>query len=286
MILLRAYIELLKPRILTMQFISLTLGYLMAAPTGHRVWVVWGWALLGTALVSGGAAAWNHAMEWRYDSQMDRTRNRPIPKGIVTPMQAYTFGTLLCLCGESVLFYQVNPCSALLAGLTALLYLVVYTPLKRVTWWNTFIGAIPGAIPPLGGWAAATGSLNLHAWSLFLILWVWQLPHFFAIAWMYMDDYAKAGFRMLSGQDPKGTKTTIQILFYSAILIFASLWPVYLGLLGKIYAVLALMMGVLFLKTGIQFAKSRSKQDAKAVLKGSVYYLPALLGSMLLDYFL
>lgn len=285
MILFRAYIELLKPRILTMQFVSLTLGYLLASPTPAHAWTLWGWALLGTACVSGGAAAWNHALEWKFDSQMDRTRNRPIPKGLITPAQAYLFGGMLCLLGVGILFFHVNLYSAILAALTALLYVAVYTPLKRVTWWNTFIGAIPGAIPPLGGWAAATGSLNIHAWSLFLILWVWQLPHFFAISWMYMDDYAKAGFKMLSGQDPKGTKTTIQILFYSIALILVSLWPVYLGLLGGVYAALALIIGTMFLKTGVRFARSRSKQDAKSVLKGSVYYLPALLGAMLLGYF-
>ncbi len=283
---IRAYIELLKPRILTMQFISVSLGYLMAGGQTFPGFPTWGIAIIGTALVSGGAAAWNHAIEWRQDALMERTHNRPIPSGLISPLAGVIYGTTLCASGIAILALFVNPLCSFLAMLTALLYVVVYTPLKKLTWLNTFVGAIPGAIPPLGGWAAATGNLSIGAWSLFLILFIWQLPHFFAIAWMYKDDYAKAGFKMLSVEDPTGRRTVFQILVFTVILIIVSLWPVSLGLLHRVYALGALIGGLLFLKTGVTFAKTRSRQEARQVLKGSVYYLPALFLLMAIDAFL
>ena len=214
---------------------------------------------------------------------MNRTRQRPIPSGAISPAEALSFGLVLVLLGVTLLAWRVNLLTGFLSLMTVFLYVLVYTPLKRVTWLNTFVGAIPGALPPVGGWAAATGSLDIGAWVLFLILFIWQHPHFYAIAWMYRDDYARGGFKMLPVVEPDGASTFQQILLYSLLLIPISLFPTIIGMSGWIYGGGVLVMGIGMLLVGLSVASSRSNQDAKRLLKASVLYLPAFLVLILID---
>jgi protoheme IX farnesyltransferase len=205
---------------------------------------------------------------------MHRTKKRPLPAGLVTPSEALTFGLVLVLLGVTLLAWQVNLVTGFLSLLTVFLYVLVYTPLKRVTWWNTVIGAIPGALPPMGGWTAATGSIDLGAWVLFLILFIWQHPHFYAIAWMYRDDYERGGFKMLPVVAPDGRSTFLQVIWFSVILIPASLLPTALGIAGAFYAWGIALLGLIMFVLGLNLWRTRSVQDAKVLLKASVIYLP------------
>ena len=209
-----AYCELAKSRILVLILVVTAIGYFLGArgQIDSELLVV---LLLGTALTCGGSAVLNQYIERDTDRLMERTRRRPLPRGSVSPASALAYGITLVLCGVVSLSVGVSMLTGFLALLTAFLYVLVYTPLKRVTWWNTFVGAIPGALPPLGGWAAATGSLELGAWVLFLILFVWQHPHFYSIAWLHREDYRRGGLQMLSVVDSDGTRTFRQILLYS-----------------------------------------------------------------------
>ncbi len=267
-----------------MQFVSLALGFMFARPNWGIMWPTFLWAMLGTAMVSGGAAALNHYLEWPLDAMMERTKNRPIPTGRIRPWVAFLFAALLVALGLEILWVKVNVLTTILGFLTTALYVLVYTPLKQLTWWNTYMGALPGAIPPLGGWAAATGSLALPAFILGGILAIWQIPHFFAIAWMYQEDYAKAGFQMLPKFDPDGRRTVRQMVVSIFALIACSLLPVSLGLLSWVYGALATLLGAYFANTIWVFAKDRSKANAKKVLRASVIYLPLLLLAMAVDY--
>jgi protoheme IX farnesyltransferase len=266
-----------------MQFVSLGMGYFFASPVLSQSGLAFLMALLGTGLLSGGAAACNHLMEWRLDAAMDRTKNRPIPAGKVSKIAAWMFAVVLTVLGFLCLYYGSGALPAYLGLLTAGLYVGVYTPAKRLSWLNTYVGTIPGAIPPLAGWAVATGHLDWPPFMLAAILAIWQLPHFFAIAWMYQEDYDKGGFIMLPKLDPTGSRTVFQIIFHTALLTIVSLAPVYAGFLGWIYMVGALGLGIWFFKKGLIFANSKTKADAKGVLKASVYYLPILLMFMVLD---
>ncbi|MGE4170365.1 MAG: heme o synthase [Candidatus Margulisiibacteriota bacterium] len=282
MTLFKAYLELTKPRILMMQLVTLAMGYILASPTPFH-WTRFAAAMLGTAIASGGAAALNHYWEIQEDSLMDRTKNRPLPSGLIPKIHALILGLGLTLIGVIFLAITVNHLTALLALLTSGLYVLVYTPLKKKTWLNTLVGAFPGAIPPLAGWSAATGQVGYPAWTLFLILFLWQLPHFYAIAWMYKDDYAKAGFKMLSVFDPTGWRTSREIIFNTLLLILVSTFPYFYGLVGPFYVGGAFLLGTWFLSGGLKFAKDRSHAAAKSVLRLSVIYLPILLLLILLD---
>jgi len=283
--LLAAYVELLKPRILAMVLVTAVLGYFLAAgtlqPYGYLLI-----ALLGTACASGGAGALNQYAEREVDQRMDRTRNRPLPSGQVSAMTALLIGTGLCIAGVVILYYWINPLSALLAFLSAWLYIFIYTPLKRVSWLNTPFGAIPGAIPPMIGWAAATGSLDVGAWVLFAILFLWQHPHFYAIAWMFRKDYEKGGFQMLPVVYPDGKSTFRQSLAACILLIPVSLWPTFVQMSGWLYFAGALAMGLWFLGACIRWRMSESTLDARKVLRVSVIYLPLLLLLLIVDSFL
>ena len=263
-----------KPRILTMVLVMSAAGFFLGA--GGSLYPLDNFLimLLGTALSSGGAAVLNNYLERDSDELMHRTKKRPIPAGQVTPEEALSFGLQLVLMGVTLLAWQINLLTGFLSLLTVFLYVLVYTPLKRVTWWNTVIGAIPGALPPVGGWTAATGHIELGAWLIFLILFVWQHPHFYAIAWMYKDDYARGGFKMLPVVHPDGRSTFNQVIGFSIILIPISLMPVLAGMAGALYAWGMAILGLIMLGIGIQFARTRSVQDAKLLLKASVIYLP------------
>jgi protoheme IX farnesyltransferase len=239
--------------------------------------------LLGTALSSGGAAVLNNYIERDCDQKMHRTKTRPLPKGIITPPEALQFGLTLVLMGVTLLAWQVNLLTGFLSLLTVFLYVLVYTPLKRITWWNTVIGAIPGALPPMGGWTAATGHLDLGAWIVFLILFVWQHPHFYAIAWMYKDDYERGGFKMLPVVDPDGRSTFRQVIWFSVALLPVSLLPTYFGMAGMVYGWGIAILGIVMLMIGLNLQKSRSVQDAKRLLRASVIYLPLFFILILCD---
>lgn len=277
-----AYLELTKPRILTLVLITTTLGYFMGGkgiPSVAQLILL----LTGVALVCGGSAALNHYLERDVDAKMDRTKNRPIPTGVIPAHQALSFGILLILSGVFILWWEINLLTAFLSLLTAFLYVLVYTPMKRVSWLNTTIGAIPGALPPMGGWAAATGELSLGAWILFLILFTWQHPHFYSIAWMFRHDYAQAGFKMLPVVRPDGQSTFFQIHFFGALLLLVSLVPAFIGMSGKIYLVGAFAAGMTMLWQGIVLSRTKTHHDARKLLQTSVIYLPVLLILIILD---
>lgn len=277
-----AYLELTKPRIVSLVLVSCALGFFVG---GHGIhsWSRLATLLIGVALVSGGSGTLNHYLEREYDAQMLRTRNRPIPSGVIAPADALSFGIVLILAGIFVLYVKTNILTAFLGLLTSFLYIMVYTPMKRVSWLNTTIGAIPGAIPPLGGWAAATGHLNFSAGILFLILFLWQHPHFYSIAWMMRDDYARAGFKMLPVIEPDGRSTFYRIRLFSAMLIVASLIPAMIGLSGRVYALGVGIAGIVLWRMGWRLAETRSLEDARNLLKATVLYLPILFVLIIVD---
>src|SRR3989338_2583763 len=273
---LSAYYELTKPRIMTMVLVTTALGFYLAsegkAPTG-----LFAYLLLGVAMVCGGSSVLNHYLEREFDSKMERTKNRPIPSGIIAPERALSFGIVLALAGIFILYVKVNILTAFLSLLTSFLYIMVYTPMKRFSWLNTTVGAFPGAIPPLGGWAAATGSLSFEAGILFLILFIWQHPHFYAIAWMMREDYRIGGFKMLPVVEPTGERMFRHITWWSYILIPVSLIPVVIGMSGAIYCTGALAAGILLLMTSRRFVLTRSNMLARRLLRATVVYIPVLL---------
>lgn len=279
---LSGLVTLSKPRILVMVVLMTAGGFFLGAQTIEPLWSFF-MTLLGTAISSAGAAALNNYLERDCDLEMKRTKMRPIPQGIVSPGEALTFGWIAALSGVALLIWQVNLLTGFLSLLTTFLYVVVYTPLKRITWWNTVVGAVPGALPPMGGWAAATGELGLGAWIVFLILFVWQHPHFYAIAWMYRDDYARGGFKMLPVVYPDGVRTFRQIIGFSMLLIPVSLLPYLYQMAGLVYAVGMLVLGVGMLAFSIKAWRSRTVSDARALLQASVIYLPLFFALILCD---
>jgi protoheme IX farnesyltransferase len=239
---------------------------------------------VGTALVAGGAAVLNQVYERETDALMQRTRLRPLPDQRVTPEEARTFGTLLAGAGLVFLSVSANALAALLALVTLVVYLTVYTPMKRRSPLATLIGAVPGALPPLIGWTAASGSLSLGGWALFTIVFLWQIPHFMAIAWLYRDDYARAGFPMLPVVEPDGRRAGLQAVFYAAALVPASVAPTVVGLTGAAYFWTALVLGVGLLWMAARFALSRTDATARVLFYSSITYLPLIWTAMLLDH--
>jgi protoheme IX farnesyltransferase len=214
---------------------------------------------------------------------MRRTMRRPLPSGRVTPNRALSFGIAISLAGFLELWLGVNLLAGLIGAFTLASYLFLYTPMKQRTWWSTTVGAIPGAMPPLIGYAAAAGTLTAEAWVLAGILFLWQFPHFYAIAWMYREDYARAGILMLPVVEPDGRSTARQIVLYGLALIPVSLLPRVLGMTGSLYFVGALALGIWFLYSGVRVARERTAVRARGVLIASVLYLPLIYGLMLLD---
>jgi len=277
-----AFLNLTKPRITLMVVLSALAGFALGTDSP----VDWGKLLhftLGIAVLSSGIGALNQYWERDLDKLMDRTRIRPLPRGLIRPSHALLFGTLLIVAAELYLARCVNPLTALW-GLVALgSYLFIYTPLKTRTHWCTFIGAIPGALPPLLGWAAATNRVGIEALSLFAIMFLWQFPHFHAIATMYREDYARAGIRMLPVVEADGRATARQIVLYSLALLPVSLLPTALHFSGWIYFGGALVLGGWFLRVSIRTARSKSREESRRLLKASVLYLPLLLALMVLN---
>lgn len=240
-------------------------------------------ALLGTALLASGAAALNQLLERNFDARMRRTEDRPLPSGRLRPMTVLGLGTVSSLLGLVYLGWAVNFLTALLGAITLSSYVFIYTPLKRVTSLNTIIGAVPGALPPLMGWTAARGEVTVEGWTLFAILFFWQLPHFLAIAWIYREEYANAGFVMLPLLDPEGVRTSRQAVSHTLGLLAISLLPYRFQLAGSIYGIGALVLGLIFLWCAIQFSREVNTSRARRLFYASILYLPLLLGLMALD---
>lgn len=276
------WVELTKPRITVMVVVTAGIGVLLAAQAAPS-WRLLFHALVGTWLIAAGSAAINHVLERDSDARMTRTRMRPLPTGRLTPWPATVFGVLLAGLGAFQLAHRVNGLTALLGLVAFFAYVAVYTPLKRRTALATLVGAVPGAIPPMMGWTAVTGRLDAGAWILFALLFLWQLPHFLAIAWMCREDYGRAGFPMLPVLHPDGRSTARQMVLYSAALIPVSLGPSALGLTGASYFVGALLLGTAFLGVCLQFSRSISERAARRVLLASVAYLPGVLAAMVID---
>ena len=271
----RDYVALAKPRLNLLVVASTLVGYAMAPgePLGVlRVMAL----LLGTGLVAGGASAFNQVIERDLDALMRRTRSRPLPDQRLQPIEGVLFATAITLIGLLMIVAASNLLAAGVALTTLVTYVAIYTPLKRRTSFGTVIGAIPGALPPIIGWAAAEGTLTVEAWTLFGIMFLWQLPHFLAIAWMYREDYARAGYPMLPVIEPDGRSTGRQSVVYAAALLPLSLAPTLMRMTGEIYFAGALVLGLGFLWLAIAFARSRSMRDARRVFFGSISYLPLL----------
>jgi protoheme IX farnesyltransferase len=270
-----AYVELTKPRITFLIVLTSAAGFGLASRRGIDYLALVS-ALLGIALLSSGIATLNQYAERDLDGLMRRTAGRPLPSGKLAPWEALAFGAGLTIAAEVYLLLLVNPLSALL-GLTVIAgYLFGYTPLKTRSSLSTVVGAFPGAVPPLIGWTAATGNLSIEGWVLFAILFLWQFPHFLAIAWMYREDYSRAGILMLPVVEPDGRVTAQQIVLYTLMLIPVSLLPTVLGISGRFYFFGAIVLGLLFLYSSIRAAFSMSRQHAKQLLLASVLYLPLL----------
>ena len=282
---MKDYIALTKPRITWLILMSTGVGYFFGAqsrvPGWH--WFTLLHTILGTGLIASGTAALNQWYEREADSKMKRTQARPLPAGRIDAGRALLFAIAISVAGFVELWFGANPLCALLGLVTLLTYLFVYTPLKQRSPHSTTIGAIPGAMPPLIGYAAASGTLTAEAWVLFAILFLWQFPHFYAIAWMYREDYERAGIRMLPVVEPDGNSTAWQILFYSLTLIPISLMPRFFAMTGNLYVFGAMLLGAFFLYAGWKVMFNRTRQQARAVLLASVVYLPVLYGLMLLD---
>jgi heme o synthase len=278
----KTYLELTKPRVTWLIVMSAAIGYFF----GHSgPWLIWPLVhtLFGTALMASGTAALNQWYERDADRHMRRTQMRPLPSGRLQAPQVLWFGIGLAVLGSLELGFGANWLTAGLTLATLAMYLFAYTPLKQKTWWSTTIGAFPGAMPPLIGFAGAADKLTLEALVLGAILFLWQFPHFYAIAWMYREDYSRAGIRMLPVVEPDGTSTARQIVLYSLLLIPISLLPKWMGMTGSIYLIGALVLGLCFLYSGVRVSLDRSKLRARRVLLTSVVYLPVLYLLMVLD---
>jgi heme o synthase len=288
---MRDYIELTKPRITWLILMSTGVGYFFGLPGARNLLEFLGGislaglfhTILGTGLIASGTAALNQWYEREADRQMRRTAQRPLPSGRLSSGRALAFGIALSVAGFLELWLGVNLLSGLIGAFTLASYLFLYTPMKQRTWWSTTVGAIPGAMPPIIGYAAAAGSLTRESWVLFAILFLWQFPHFYSIAWMYKEDYARAGIRMLPVVEPDGRSTARQIVLYGLALIPVSLVPGMLGMSGRIYLIGALLLGLWFLYSGVRVALERTIARARYVLLTSVLYLPLIYGLMLLD---
>jgi len=278
----RAYIDLIKPSILIMVLITTLLGYYLGNE-GAISWVRLTWTLLGTGLSAGGASALNQYLERDQDKLMERTCNRPLPAGILQPQSALLFGISTVIIGSIILVLKINTLTGFLSLLTAFMYVLIYTPMKKITWLNTSLGSIPGALPPLGGWVAATGNVDSGAWILFAILYLWQHPHFFAIAWMCKDEYEKAGFKMLPVIEPNGTRMIRQIFWHLTLLFPVGFLPFIIGMSGNIYLFGTTILTLWYFLSAIPMLKEKSTKNASRILKASVLYLPLLIVIIIID---
>jgi protoheme IX farnesyltransferase len=278
------FFELTKPRLTSLVLFTTWIGF-YAAIQGPVPWLRLIHTLLGTALMAGGAAAFNMYAERELDALMKRTALRPLAAGRLKSNQALFFALAISIGGFIYLYVLVNPLASLLSAIVFACYLLLYTPLKTKTWMCTLAGAVPGALPIVIGWAGATGSLSFRVWVLFSIVFLWQLPHFYSIGWMYREDYARAGLPMLAVVDVSGQRTGRQTLLSIVALVLVSLMPACIGLAGGAFLAGAILLGSAFLAYGVRFARSRDTQSARHLFVVSALYLPALLILMMLEKF-
>ena len=275
------YFELTKPGVTFMVIITTLVGFYLGSFSID--WVKLAFTLLGTALVAGGTSALNQLVEAENDARMKRTANRPLPTGRLSKRNAMFFAISISVAGILLLFLGVNALTGILATATLVSYVFIYTPMKQKSSLSTLVGAVPGALPPAGGWVAARGELGLEAWVLFLILFFWQLPHFLAIAWLYREDYARGGMPVLPVLDQSGEITSRYIIANTLALISISLMPTLLGITGSAYFFGALVLGIGFLAAGIHVSMRRTHRSARKLLLASIVYLPLLLALMSAD---
>ena len=280
--LIRDLVELVKARLTLLVLVTTAVGFYLGAE-GPVNFAALLHTVFGTAAAAAGAAALNQWWEYNLDALMQRTRSRPVPSGRMRPRDAFILGSALSIFGVAYLAFVSNALSAALAAITILIYVFAYTPLKRVSTFNTALGAVPGALPPMIGWAAARGTLNAGAWMLFAILFFWQLPHFFAIAWMYRDDYARAGFQMISSDDRTGERSASQSVFFCMLLFIVAGLPAFLGIATVFYLLAELILGAVFVAVAMRFLKTRARADARRLFITSIIYLPLLLGALVLS---
>ncbi|HEX3626496.1 MAG TPA: heme o synthase [Verrucomicrobiae bacterium] len=274
--------DLVKARLTTLVLLTTAVGFYLGW-RGEMNWVLLLNTLAGTAFVAAGASALNQWLERDFDAKMLRTQTRPLPSGRMQPATVALLGGISSVAGLIYLAVATNLLTSVLGAITLISYVFIYTPLKRVTWLNTLVGAIPGALPPLMGWTAARNELSGEGWALFAILAFWQLPHFFAIAWIYRDQYAKAGFVMLPNVDPNGKVTGQQTVSNALALFIVSLCPFLLGMAGTLYLAGALILGAAFLLYSIRFSRQLTLSRARHLFLASVLYLPLLLTLMVFD---
>ncbi|HNU09550.1 MAG TPA: heme o synthase, partial [Pyrinomonadaceae bacterium] len=279
---LSAYFELTKPRIAFMLVLTSAAGFYLGTSKGFD-FVVFINAMIGITLLAFGVATLNQYLERRTDALMERTARRPLPTSKITPGEALVFGVAQCATAELYLWFLVNGLTAVLGLVVIVGYVLLYTPLKTRTTASTAIGAIPGAMPPLMGWTAAANAIDLNAWTLFTLLFLWQFPHFLAIAWMYKDQYAKAGILMLPVVERDGRVTARQIVVFTMMLVPLSLTPFFLGLTGIIYLIGAALLGGWFLWASVSMAKAKTVEKARKLLMVSVIYLPLIFALMVLN---
>ena len=276
------YLALGKPRVVAMVLVTTSVGYYLGS-AGSPLLLPLAWTLAGTALAAAGTLALNQYMERDVDARMERTRHRPLPDGRLRPDEALVFGAVLLAVGLGVLAVAADGLAALVTAGIAVTYLLLYTPLKRVTSLCSIVGAVPGALPPVAGWAAARGALGAEPWILFAIMFLWQIPHSLAIGRVYRDDYARAGIKVLPVIDRDGWSTGRQVVTNCLALVPVALMPTLVGLAGPIYFLVALVLGVGFLWSAIGLARLRSAAAARRLLFASLVYLPVLLAVMALD---
>ncbi len=278
---IRDLVELVKARLTLLVLLTTAVGFYLGADSPINFAALLH-TVFGTAAAAAGAAALNQWWEYKLDALMRRTRSRPVPAGRMRPRDAVILGAALSIFGVIYLAFVCNALSAALAAITIIIYIFAYTPLKRVSTFNTALGAVPGALPPMIGWAAARGTLNAGAWMLFAILFFWQLPHFFAIAWMYRDDYARAGFQMISSSDRTGERSASQSVFFCMLLFIVAGLPAFLGIATVFYLLAELVLGGVFIAVAMRFLKTRATSDARRLFITSIIYLPLLLGALVL----
>jgi heme o synthase len=278
-----AYVELTKPRITMLIVLTAAAGFCLGSAQAIDYFKLLHLSL-GIALLSSGTATLNQFMERETDGLMRRTQSRPLPSGRLLPRRALVFGLALSLVATVYLAIFINPLTAVLGAVTFATYLFIYTPLKTRTTLSTVLGAFPGAMPPFIGWVAARGEIGLGAWVLFAILFLWQFPHFLAIAWMYRDDYARAGIKMLPVVEPEGRVTSQQIVVYTIMLVPVSLLPALIDMAGMPYLIGAVLLGIGFLYFSVRAAIQRTTWQARRLLLASVLYLPALFILMVLNH--
>ena len=279
---IRDLVELVKARLTLLVLLTTAVGFYLGADSPINFAALLH-TVFGTAAAAAGAAALNQWWEYKLDALMHRTRSRPVPAGRMRPRDAVILGAALSIFGVVYLAFVCNALSAALAAITIIIYIFAYTPLKRVSTFNTALGAVPGALPPMIGWAAARGTLNAGAWMLFAILFFWQLPHFFAIAWMYRDDYARAGFQMISSDDRTGERSASQSVFFCMLLFVVAGLPAFLGIATVFYLLAELVLGGVFIAVAMRFLKTRATSDARRLFITSIIYLPLLLGALVLS---